>query len=461
MRGRRITAFCPYPSAGRLKVRSVLMLAGCMLALLLLVAAPAFAGAADYGYAVMWDGGLTVPLGSLGGLNSRALDINRAGAIVGWGDIALGDGDLYPHSHAFLWQDGAMTDLGTLGGPNSCAYSINDKGEIAGVAQAADNTWHAAIWYYGSVTDLGWIAPADTRTTTFITRVLGKTSAAYYPATQINGSGNVAGSFSAASDAYRWHAFYWKSGAYKDLGAFSMPPSHVSYSYATALNCLGRVVGYSSYPGGSLDAPYEESRAFSWRPGTSTLQALPPLAGYKFGKAWAVNDLGLVAGDSHNNYSYPSGPLARATVWWGTSPLNLGTLGGEYSMAVGINSRNDVIGQSSTHDPDERHAFIKSVSLLDFIRGRGPFLPFKPMQDLGTLGGDRSFPNDLNYSRQVVGFSSAPILGATAALFLDHAFLWQGGTMTDLTPTAAKSEATAINAGGQVVGYLYPIVTKQ
>ena len=313
-----------------------------------------------------------------------------------------------------------------MGATNSCAYSINDKGKIAGVAQAADNTWHAVTWFHGSVTDLGWIAPADTRTTTFITRVLGKSSAGYYPATQINGSGNVAGSFSAASDAYRWH-----------------------------------VVGYSSYPGGSLDAPYEESRAFSWRPGTSTLQALPPLAGYTFSEAWAVNDLGFVAGGSHNSYSYPSGPLGGPPCGGALRPSTSARSGGEYSTAVGINIRNDVIGQSSTHDPSERHAFSKSVSLLDFLRGRVPFLPFRPMQDLGTLGGDRSFPNDLNYSRQVVGFSSAPIVGAPADLAIEHAFLWEGGTMTDLTPDAGKSEATAINAGGQVAGYLYPLVTEQ
>ena len=43
-----------------------------------------------------------------------------------------------------------------------------------------------------------------------------------------------------------------------------------------------------------------------------------------------------------------------------------------------------------------------------------------------------------------------------AALFVEHAFLWEGGVMTDLAPADGKSEATAINAAGQVVGYLYP-----
>ena len=345
-----------------------------------------------------------------------------------------------------------MTDLGTLGGPNSCAYSINDRGRATGVAQDDGNEWHAVIWYRGSVTDLGVIAPASTTLSTFF-----PLSPGYFPRQVINQLGAVAGSFNPSPNIYGWHAFYWKGGAFTDLGTFGMPAPHIAYSYAAGLNSLGRVVGNSSYPGGTLDPPYEESRGFSWKPG-GTMNALVPLAGYEFSKTYAVNDLGLAVGGSYDSYSYPSGPLGRATAWWSTSILDLGTLGGDYSLALGINSRNDVIGISTTDEADERHAFLKSVPLTNFFRGLRRFLPFRPMQDLGTLGGDRSYPNDLNYSRQVVGFSSAPLTATPAPVFVDHAFLWEGGFMTDLTPEEGKSEAIAINASGQVVGYLYPHV---
>ena len=464
-------------TAGRWKLCKVLMLLGCSLVLLLLPAAPAFAGNMPHGYAVMWDGGQQIVLGSLGGLNSRALDINRAGAVVGWADTALGG---KPDVHAFLWQNGVMTDLGTLGGPDSCAYSINDRGKVAGVAQDEDGEWHAVIWYQGSVTDLGVIGPnglypmdADY---SFIPRVLGSSSTPYQKNYLINARGSVAGDLDSIPDnLLAWHAFFWAGGLFHDIGTLGANPWSVNGSFAAALNNLGRVVGYSSFPGADppLDPPYGGFRAFSWT-SSGGLQSLPPLKGYSFSEAWAVNDLGLVAGVSYSILSSAgsvsgaagdaAGPTfgdspGRATVWRGASPLSLGTLGGTFSKAVGINSRNDVIGVSTTKVLEEQHAFLKAVSILDFFKGLG-WLPLKPMQDLGTLGGLTSYPNDLNYSRQVVGFSKAPIANPTAASFVDHAFLWQGGVMTDLAPDDGLSEATAINAGGQVVGYLYPHVDK-
>ena len=80
MSAHHVSAFRSRLSTGRWKLLKVLTLAGCSLGLLLLLAAPALAIDYEYGYAVMWDGGNQVVLGSLGGLNSRALDINRAGA---------------------------------------------------------------------------------------------------------------------------------------------------------------------------------------------------------------------------------------------------------------------------------------------------------------------------------------------------------------------------------------------
>jgi len=71
---------------------------------------------------------LMTSLGTLGGTNSWARDINAAGQIVGEADTADGS------THAFLWQDGTMVDLGTLGGTGSSAAAINASGQIAGWA---------------------------------------------------------------------------------------------------------------------------------------------------------------------------------------------------------------------------------------------------------------------------------------------------------------------------------------
>src|SRR5438876_1697373 len=68
------------------------------------------------------------------------------------------------------------------------------------------------------------------------------------------------------------------------------------------------------------------------------------------------------------------------------------------------------------------------------------------LTDLGTLGGSgKSHAYGMNAVGQVVG-------DADTASGASHAFLYSGGAMTDITPSAGISAATAINDGGQVVG---------
>jgi probable HAF family extracellular repeat protein len=64
--------------------------------------------------------------------------------------------------------------------------------------------------------------------------------------------------------------------------------------------------------------------------------------------------------------------------------------------------------------------------------------------DLGTLGGGSTQAVDVNDSGQVTGYSTS---GTST-----RAFLWQGGTMTDLGSLGTSSLGNAINAVGDVVG---------
>src|SRR3989304_2994616 len=100
--------------------------------------------------------------------------------------------------------------------------------------------------------------------------------------------------------------------------------------------------------------------------------------------------------------------------------MDLGTLGGGYSVACEVNERGQVAGEGLTAE-GEWHAFLWSQGV---------------MTDLGTLTGETGFSalcsshvpgasNVLNDEGQVVG------AGATADGVI-HAFLWSRAEMKDL-----------------------------
>ena len=112
---------------------------------------------------------------------------------------------------------------------------------------------------------------------------------------------------------------------------------------------------------------------------------------------------------------------------------DIGTLGGSYSVAQGINDAGQVVGRSGDH------AFITGPD------GMG-------MRDLGTLGGRYSEALGINDAGQVVGRS--PTVGVASYAFItgpDGAGMMDLNSLVDLPGGAVLTSATGINNSGQVV----------
>jgi probable HAF family extracellular repeat protein len=114
--------------------------------------------------------------------------------------------------------------------------------------------------------------------------------------------------------------------------------------------------------------------------------------------------------------------------------IDLGTLGGNFTSATGINDSGQVAGTSLIPS-----GFPRAFLYQDGI-----------MSDLGTLGGDFSGGAAVNNAGVVVGASST--FGNTEF----HAFAYANGIMFDLGSLGGWSGAMGINGDGDVVGYSYP-----
>lgn len=127
--------------------------------------------------------------------------------------------------------------------------------------------------------------------------------------------------------------------------------------------------------------------------------------------------------------------------------LDLGTLGGRTSYAVGINDRAEIAGTSETSS-GHKHAFLYSNG---------------GMKDLGTLGGDVSEASGVNNDGIVVGSSGTAdhrwvafvySNGAMRALS-DLVTSWDWRAFADIVPATERgvpelSGITAINDKGLI-----------
>lgn len=246
------------------------------------------------------------------------------------------------------------------------------------------------------------------------------------------------------SDPFIQHAYKWKDGTRVDLG--TLPGG--SSSCTQWMNDNETIVGASN--NGLIDSltGTPEIRAVLWdREGN--IRDLGTLGGNE-SVAWAVNNQGQVTGNALNEipddfaaaYGLPGATQTHAFLWQDGMMQDLGTLGGPDSGPYAMNQRGQIVGIATTD------------SIVNPTTGLPTSVPFfwdrGVMVGLGSFGGTYGIAFNLNNRGQVVGYSNLP----GDNIFEHHAFVWSSKTgFIDLgTLGGHLSEAWAINDAGDIAG---------
>jgi probable HAF family extracellular repeat protein len=211
---------------------------------------------------------------------------------------------------------------------------------------------------------------------------------------------------------------YARKYALTDLGTLGG-----TESFAYAVNDSGDIVGYSRYPGDIASGP------FLWSKGEMIdLNARYELGqGYYAGILENINNLGQIVGNSSDGHAVI---LSEGAI------TDLGTFGGAYASALGINNAGQAVGYFALPS-GYHHAFLYSD-------GR--------MTELGPFADEAiSVASAINDSGMIVGFATDSYTVSS------RAFLYIDGVITDISPLDSReSYARDINNHGQVTGEYLP-----
>jgi len=297
---------------------------------------------------------LVVDIGGLsGGFESYGYRINNYGHIAGWAAFDL-------ESRAFLHYNCLNhTDIGTLpNGENSIGFGINDQNQVIGESGTANTNLHAFLFENEVLTDLG----------------------------------TLGGSTSSGRD----------------------------------INNSGEATGYSTNSGGN-------THAFLWDE-VEGMVDIETLGGNQ-SQGFAINDSSVVVGQSSTSDNYQ-----HAFMWNEVNGmLDLGTLGSNdlISKANDINNNDEVVGVSEIMS-GTNHAFVYKNNA---------------MIDVGTLSGNESEALGINDNGKIVGWANTSN-GLTQAFIYDEVNGMRN--LNDLIPSDSDwelQEARSINNFGEITGY--------
>lgn len=287
-------------------------------------------------------------------------------------------------------------------GISGIATQVNDSGDVAGSYTDAQYVQHAYVVRQGTAQPL--YLPGLPQSTV----------------DALSDGGYVLG-HSSTDDGLRVPGFLWHDGTMTDLSEAVEPNfPHLPdvgvepYVQGTMVNASGLVVGYES----------DRSLTYlvTWKGGVLT--RIPTLGGSIPGNPGAVNDAGLVAVSAR----IPGDDFTHAAIWTGETLQDLGTLGGGNSMAADVNEAGHVVGISDTADGLSHPFLYRDGAMTDLG------LP------AGALWGTADYVNERD---QVAGRWR----GEDG---MDNAFFWDSGRFTKLGP---RTVTTGLNERGQVIVY--------
>jgi uncharacterized membrane protein len=269
-----------------------------------------------------------------GGISLTIHDLNNKGQVVG---TRLPEGA--SSAEAFIWSGGEFETIANPfpGGASSSAMGVNDRSEVVLRAQDQQGQSHFLLWQQGAFTELDF----DNEPTLHISAVLDlnnrrqvlafaqnaqfenfdvvwqrhrlmrlqePSNGANAIASVINNRGDVGGVISAET----FIPAVWRDGVLSPLPL----PADASAGFLEDLNDLGVVAGTLNFPGSFNTAGAVWSR-------TQTIR-LAPLTGKESSQAQAINDHGIVAGQSYSDFIMQSDQLA--TIWRDARPVDLNTV---------------------------------------------------------------------------------------------------------------------------------------
>jgi probable HAF family extracellular repeat protein len=297
-----------------------------------------------------------VDLGSLGGVESAAWQVNDSGTVVGSSETGVGQ-----LQEGFIWKHGHMRRLGTLGGNYSFAFAINELEQAVGRSEVIPGSGveRAFMWDNGLLVDLG----------TF--------GGPYSGATDINDGGQIVGW--AENKLGHQLAFIHEAGQMIHIGTLGGDEST-----AFSINANGTVAGDSfTIPG---DESPSTERAFVWSQ-ESGIQDLGTLAGGQTA-AYDVNSVRQIVGTSHTSTG------SHAFLWQNSVMTDLGTLGRRSffstSVALAVNDLGRIVGWSRASSTSKSQAVMvvdgKMLELTKLIPSGSGWESLESASDINNVG---------------------------------------------------------------------------